>query len=94
MKNLYWGDTHLHTNISLDAYLQRNTTATPDDAYMFAKGAPVIDALSRARIKIETPLDFLVVTDHAEYAGVAKMLYEGDEKILATSYGSRFADTG
>jgi len=88
--NLYWGDTHLHTNLSADAYLNRNTTATPDDSFRFAKGAPVIDSLSRAKIQIETPLDFLVVTDHAEYLGIPKMLWEGDERIANTETGKRF----
>lgn len=89
--NLYWGDTHLHTNLSPDAYVLRNTTATPDDAYMFAKGAPVIDANSRAKIKIETPLDFLVVADHAEYVGIPKMLWENDERLMNTKIGQRYA---
>ena len=40
LNNLYWGDTHLHTNLSADAFGMRNTTGTPDDAFMFAKGAP------------------------------------------------------
>jgi hypothetical protein len=88
--NLYWGDTHLHTNLSADAYLNRNTTATPDDSFRFAKGAPVIDALSRAKVQIETPLDFLVVTDHAEYLGIPKMLWEGDERISNTETGKRY----
>ncbi len=91
LNNLYWGDTHLHTNLSGDAYLQRNTTASPDDAFMFAKGAPVIDALSRAKLRIDTPLDFLVVTDHAEYMGIIKMIWEGDEQLMATEIGQRFA---
>jgi len=89
---LLWGDTHLHTNLSLDAYLQRNTSATPDDAYMWAKGAPVIEALTGAKIQIQTPLDFLVVADHAEYAGVAALLFEGDERIANTEDGARFID--
>ncbi len=70
---LLWGDTHLHTNLSPDAFIKGNTTATPDDSFNFAKGAPVIDANSRAKIKIDTPLDFLVVTDHAEYVGMQNM---------------------
>jgi hypothetical protein len=91
LNNLYWGDTHLHTNLSPDAYLQRNATASPDDAFMFAKGAPVIEALSRAKIHIDTPLDFLVVTDHAEYVGIPKMIWEGDERLMATEIGQRYA---
>lgn len=88
---LLWGDTHLHTNLSPDAYVQRNTTATPDDAFNFAKGAPVIEALTRAKIRIDTPLDFLVVTDHAEYIGIPKMIWEGDERVISTEIGKRFA---
>ena len=88
---LLWGDTHLHTNLSPDAYVQRNTTATPDDSFRFAKGAPVIDALSRAKVQIDTPLDFLVVTDHAEYMGIPKLLWDGDERIANTEAGKRFA---
>lgn len=88
--NLYWGDTHLHTNISADAYLNRNTTVTPDDAFRFAKGAPVIDSVSRAKVKLRTPLDFLVVTDHAEYVGITKMLWERDERVAKTETGKRF----
>jgi len=88
---LLWGDTHLHTNLSPDAFIKGNTTATPDDSFNFAKGAPVIDANSRAKIKIETPLDFLVVTDHAEYVGIPKMLWAGDERLMKTKEGKRFA---
>ena len=91
LNNLYWGDTHLHTNLSPDAYLQRNTTASPDDAFMFAKGAPVIEALSRAKIRIDTPLDFLAVTDHAEYIGIPKMIWEDDDELMATEIGQRYA---
>jgi len=88
---VFWGDTHLHTNLSPDAYVQRNTTATPDDAFMFAKGAPVIEALSRTKIHIDTPLDFLVVSDHAEYIGIPKMIWEGNEQLMATEIGQRYA---
>ncbi|MEY8201338.1 MAG: DUF3604 domain-containing protein, partial [Colwellia sp.] len=88
---LLWGDTHLHTNLSPDAFIKGNTTATPDDSFNFAKGAPVIDANSRAKIKIDTPLDFLVVTDHAEYVGIPKMIWGGDERLMKTEEGKRFA---
>ena len=88
---LLWGDTHLHSNLSPDAYVQRNTTATPDDSFMFAKGAPVLDGLTGAKVQIETPLDFLVLTDHAEYVGIPKMIWERDEKLMATEIGQRYA---
>ncbi|MDH3644946.1 MAG: DUF3604 domain-containing protein, partial [Gammaproteobacteria bacterium] len=88
---LLWGDTHLHSNLSPDAYVQRNTTATPDDSFRFAKGAPVIDALSRAKMQIDTPLDFLVLSDHAEYVGIPKMIWERDERMMSTDIGKRYA---
>ena len=69
---LLWGDTHLHTANSMDAYWLGNRDATPDAAYRWAKGLPVINASNRTRIQINTPLDFLVVADHAEYMTVPR----------------------
>jgi hypothetical protein len=82
----------LHTNLSPDAYVNKNTTVTPDDAYRFARGMAVISDTTRAKVKLETPLDFLAVTDHAEYAGVPKLLWEGDERLTNTKTGARYYD--
>lgn len=65
-KNLYWGDLHVHTTLSFDAYIGGNR-ATPSDAYRFAKGE-TIDILER-QVKIDRPLDFAAITDHAEFLG-------------------------
>ncbi|MCP5069200.1 MAG: DUF3604 domain-containing protein [bacterium] len=73
---LLWGDTHLHTSNSFDAYLNRNMTADPATAYRYAKGLPVVHPFHRARVQIETPLDFLVIADHAEYLGVIRHIVE------------------
>jgi hypothetical protein len=73
-RRLLWGDTHLHTSNSFDAYLNRNTSADPDTAYRYAQGLPVVHPYHRARVRIETPLDFLVVADHAEYLGVIRTI--------------------
>ncbi len=75
-KQLLWGDTHLHTNNSFDAYLNQNLTASPDTAYRYAKGLPVIHPFHRAKVQIDTPLDFLVVADHAVYYGVIRTINE------------------
>ncbi len=75
-RRLLWGDTHLHTSNSFDAYLNRNMSADPDTAYRYAKGLPVIHPFHRARVQIETPLDFLVVADHAEYLGVMRHIHQ------------------
>ena len=74
-KRLLWGDTHLHTTYSSDAFANNNLTATPDMAYRFAKGAPVVHAWDNRRVQLETPLDFLVVSDHAELMGVIRSVY-------------------
>ena len=77
-KQLLWGDTHLHTSYSFDAFLNGNLSADPDTAYRFAKGLPVIHPYNRTRVQINTPLDFLVVSDHAEfYGGIRDIYYDG-----------------
>ncbi len=87
---LLWGDTHLHTKLSSDAYLLQNRSATPDDSYNYAKGLPIIHPYHKARIQIGTPLDFLVVTDHAEFMGVVPRIVDGDPLLLQTETGARY----
>ena len=66
LRDAYFGETHMHTAYSLDAYIG-GTRLTPDDAYRFAKGESVIVDGQQHRRK--RPLDFVAVTDHAEYLG-------------------------
>ncbi len=66
LKNAYFGETHVHTSYSLDAYIG-GARLTPDDAYRFAKGETV--TLNGQQHNIVKPLDFAAVTDHAEYIG-------------------------
>ena len=63
-----FGDTHLHTAYSADAGLVGATT-TPDDAYRFAKGQTVTSS-NGIDARLQRPLDFLVVADHAENLGL------------------------
>jgi len=77
-KRLLWGDTHLHTSFSADSYLQGNFTLDPEGAYRYAQGLPVIHPYHHARVQIETPLDFLVVSDHAEFYGGVRKIRRGE----------------
>jgi hypothetical protein len=67
--NLYWGDTHLHTRNSADAFTAHNEGIAREDAFRFAMGLP-IRATNGMEVRLRRPLDFLVITDHAEYMGV------------------------
>ncbi len=75
-----WGDTHLHTSHSFDVFLFGTPTATPDTAYRFAKGESVISPTTGEVWQLDRPLDFLVVSDHAESLGTIKAAFtEGTE---------------
>lgn len=75
-ENVYFGDLHLHTRYSTDAFAFA-TWRTPDDAYLFAKGHGIPHVNGRL-IQSNEPLDFLAVTDHAEFLGVFQWLAAGD----------------
>lgn len=87
--HLYWGDTHLHTSNSIDAFSTGNINADPDTAYRFAKGLPVLHPSLRTRVRIARPLDFLVVSDHAELMSLQTELLKGNAQMLATEWGKR-----
>ena len=70
--NVYWGDTHLHSYLSGDAFAL-GSRLTPDNAYRFAKGE-VVQSTGGEPVRLRRPLDFLMVSDHAENLGVLPRL--------------------
>ena len=87
--NVYWGDTHLHTNMSIDANGMANKALGPDEAYRFARGE-TIAAHNGMDVQLKRPLDFLVVADHAENIGVMPHLEAADPILLKTKTGQRW----
>jgi len=87
---LYWGETHLHTGLSLDAGLFGNTTGH-DTAYRLARGEEVISAGGQP-VKLSRPLDFLVITDHSDMMGIATDIQSGAPNILAVPKGKEWAE--
>ena len=87
--NLYWGDTHVHTNMSSDAFMSGNKTLGPNEAYRFARG-DTISADSGMKIKSHRPLDFLVVADHVYNIGVMLGLEVSDPALLNTRTGKHW----
>jgi len=70
-RNAYFGETHIHTSWSVDAWLMGNRLTGPDDAYKYAQGQTIKHPMGYD-ITIDTPMDFMGVTDHSEYVGVTK----------------------
>ena len=79
---VYWGDTHLHSTLSHDAFHNGNRL-NPDDAYRFAKGETVVSS-SGQEVRLRRPLDFLMVSDHAENLGVLPQLAIGGGSLPKT----------
>jgi Protein of unknown function (DUF3604) len=70
-RNAYFGEEHIHTSWSVDAWVIGNRITGPDDALKYAQGQTIKHPMGYD-IKIDTPMDFMGVTDHSEYVGVTK----------------------
>jgi hypothetical protein len=89
-ERVFFGDTHLHTAYSADAGLAANTLG-PDAAYRFAKGETVVSSTGLPA-RLQRPLDFLVVADHAENLGLPIAIARGDPRLLSSEWGRRIHD--
>ncbi|NOR55865.1 MAG: DUF3604 domain-containing protein [Sulfurovum sp.] len=86
--NVYWGDTHLHTGVSLDAGLFGNILGH-EDAYRLARGEQ-ITASTGVDVKLSRPLDWLVIADHSDMMGIAADIQSGAPNILADPKGKEW----
>ncbi len=84
-ENVYWGDTHLHSAISADAYSLGDRLGL-DEAYRFARGEQIVSTTGQP-VRLPRPLDFLVIADHAEYLGIFQLLEEKNHILLAEKQG-------
>jgi hypothetical protein len=95
LRQPFFGDTHVHTSLSLDANLQ-GTRPGPREAYEFARGASIglqpyaPDGSPSRTAQIDRPLDFVMLSDHAEYLGAvdacddpSSAAYESEECVQA-----------
>ena len=85
-----WGATHIHTGLSADAGLT-GVTLLPADMFRYARGE-VVTIDSGLKVRLDRPLDWFAVTDHAEYLGLADQLRRGDPALLADPTGKKWYD--
>ncbi|MCB1853981.1 MAG: DUF3604 domain-containing protein [Halieaceae bacterium] len=88
--NVYFGDTHLHTDMSMDAGAFGNRLGM-DEAYKFARGEQV-NSSNGGPVRLSRPLDFLVVADHSDNMGFFPDMFAGKPFILADPTGKKWYD--
>jgi hypothetical protein len=84
-----WGDTHLHTAVSVDAGTM--CRVGQEEAFRFARGEEISTTWG-LRARLSRPLDFLVIADHAEMYGLMPQLLSGAPEVLSTERGKRWYD--
>ena len=84
LRNVYFGEQHMHSEMSPDAYAV-GTRQKMDDAYLYGMGEEITLSTTGEKIKRGTPYDFVALTDHAEYLGVFKQL--ADPKSPLAGHG-------
>ena len=86
--NVYFGDTHLHTDLSMDAGAFGNRIGM-DEAYKFARGEEVTSSTGQ-KTKLDRPLDFLVIADHSDGMGLFPAIVDKEKWIMDTPEGKRW----
>lgn len=91
LKNVYFGEQHIHTSNSPDAFAV-GTRSTWDDVYNFALGNEIILSTTGEKIKKKTPYDFVGITDHSEYFGVMPGMIDMSNPLSKTELGKKLQD--
>lgn len=92
LNNAYFGDLHLHTRNSFDAYIF-NVRASPEEAYAYAKGGTIKHATGLDMKLNSGPLDFLSVTDHSEYLGVLPAIATAGDPYASVPFAADLFST-
>ncbi len=88
LNNVYFGEQHLHTERSADAF-SFGTRNTPDDAYRYCKGEAVLKNTSGEKVQRVTPYDWCAVTDHAVFFGMMPLMLQKDNPLVNTPIGKK-----
>lgn len=91
-RTAYFGDLHVHTMYSFDAFIF-GTTSSPSDAYTFAKGGSITHPAG-FEMKLDVPLDFYGVSDHAFYLGVLREMANPENEISQHEIAEGMATLG
>lgn len=88
-RQVYWGDTHLHTGLSVDAGLFGARLGL-DEAYRFARGEQVVSSTGQP-VKLSRPLDWLVIADHSDGMGLINDLASAAPAVTRFEQGERWS---
>ena len=89
LKNVYFGEQHLHSQWSADAFAA-GTRQKPEDAYRWAMGEEITLSTTGQKIKKSTPYDFVALTDHAEYLGVFQSFSDPNNPVSKSKAAQMF----
>jgi len=92
LKNVYFGEQHLHTQNSFDAWTV-DVRGTWAEAYEFAMGLPSKLSTTGEKMQRKTPYDFVAITDHSEYYGVFKLMADPSSPLSKTDFAKRLASS-
>jgi len=90
-KNVYFGDLHIHTKNSFDAYIF-NVRTTPADVYRFALGEPLTHPGGFEMALSGPPLDFVAATDHGAYMGILPAMNDPDSPLSELEISKKIFD--